>query len=108
MLSHGVEHIDSLDAVTATEFHQSEQQQSLLTGTNLSVQIGADATDGVLCIQVVSHLVGHTHVAIQVEIKVGIADTQMATQIADEHVFCPLLIYLLFLSEKSKQTDETG
>ena len=62
----------------------------------------ADAADSRYRIQIVAHLVGHSHIAVEVEIEVDVTDTKMTTQIADEHIFCPSFIHLFLFAEKGK------
>ena len=71
------------------------------------MQIRADATDGVLRVQVVSHLIGHTHIAIEVEIDIYITNTKMTAQIINKHVFCSFFVNLLFFAKEGKQADKT-
>ena len=85
LAGHRVEHADSLQAIVAAELHETQQQQGLLTAQNLAMQGGADAFHRCLAVEVVSHLVGHAHVAVEVEIQVNVADTEMTTQVTHEH-----------------------
>ena len=76
---HGVEHGDGLQTVVAAELHETQQQQGLFVPADLSVQGGADAIHRLFTVQVIRHLVRHAHVAVQVEIKVNVADSEMMT-----------------------------
>ena len=67
-----------------------------------------DTADGGFGVKIVAHLVRHTHVAVEVEIEVDVTDAKVATQIADEHVFCPLFVYLLFFAKEGKQANKAG
>ncbi len=104
---HRVEHAERLQTVIAAELHETQQQQSLVAGANLAMQRGADTLDSGLAVELVGHLVGHAHVAVQVEIEIDVSDTEMATQITHEHFLGSCLVYLLFLAKQGKQTNET-
>ena len=108
LLGHGSEHGIGLKTIFATELHETQQQQCTLVGQDLSVQTGADGRNGILTVQVVRHLVGHAHVAVQVEVEIGVSDAEVMTQIAHEHVLCPCFIHLLLFAKQGKQADEAG
>ena len=67
--------------------------------TDVCLQIGTDGCDSINGVQVVCHFVGHTHVAVKVYVKVGVANAEMMTQVINEHLLCPFLVHLLYLAE---------
>ena len=84
-LYHSLEQVITMTLLVATELHQSEQQQRLLAGFDLSVQGGTDRTNAVLSVKnIVIHQVIRTpQVAIETQIGVDITDTELVTQIVD-------------------------
>ena len=52
------------------------------------MKTGTDASYHGLCIQIVSHLIGSPHIAIQVEVGFDISDTEMVTKVIHKHIFC--------------------
>ena len=101
-LGHRLEDGFSLQTIVAAELHQTQQEQRLLRRANVAVKCRTDTADSSHRVQVVAHLIGHSHIAVEVEIEVDVTDTKMTTQIADEHVFCPLLIHLFLFAEEGK------
>ena len=96
---HRLEHDVSESVIVRAELQKTQQQQGLLRVTDVCLQVGADGSDSINSIQVVSHLVGHTHVAVKVYIEVGISNAEMITQVIDEHLLCPFLVHLLYLAK---------
>ena len=107
LLGHRSKQHVGMAAVAAAELHQSQQEQRLLTGANLTMQTAANRADRLHGIQVFCHPVCHAHVAVQVQIEVDIPDSEMMTQITHQQILCSLLFHLLHFSEKGKQADET-
>ena len=108
-LCHRLEqHIRMIGLETSmTELHQSQQQQVFFYFADIALQIRTDRCNGVHCVQIFRHLVGHTHVGVKVHVQVCISDSEMAMQIAYEHILSSYLIHLLFFAKQSKQTDKT-
>ena len=108
LLGHGVEHGGGALASVATELHDAQKEQRSLLSRYLSVECGADGCDGVLCVQVVGHLVSSPHVAIKIQVEVSVPDAEVMAQVADQHGFCPCLVYLFLLAKQSEQAKKTG
>ena len=89
LLCHGCEDGMRLFAFDAAELHHTQQKHGFLLGTYLALQIIADRSHGCLGTQLVSHLVGSPHIAVQIEISIGVPDTEMMTKITHEQFLCP-------------------
>ena len=72
------------------------------------MKVLADLSDYSLRIQLVGKLVGPSHIAVEVEVVLDIADAEMMTQIAREHSPCSRLVHLFLLAKQGEQTQKTG
>ena len=74
---HGEEHGVVSRFVTFAELHHTQQQQRFLPGLNLAMQRGADESHSLFAVEIVGHFVCQTHVAVKVEVEVGVSDAEV-------------------------------
>ena len=107
-LCHRLEDGIRMSFLITAELHETQQKERFLLGAYLSFQTGTDGCDRLPTIHIVGQIIGHTHVVVQIEIDICVADSEMAAQIIYEHFLGSYLIYLFLLTKQGKQANETG